>query len=191
MLFRSCRPVAVADLADVYAVTEQGIDVMFYGGMQIDRFGSVNTHYVHTPRGRLRGPGMANTMLGHTARRTLLYTERHEPRTLVDEVEFASVVGHARRGRTRAELGLGGAGPVALFTPEMVLRPDATGCLQPATSLGDRPWAETIAAIGWSVDATPVERLTPDPEEIELLRAFVDPAGLLRGRGRSTGSAHC
>jgi glutaconate CoA-transferase, subunit B len=178
-----CRPIAIADMADVYAVTEQGIDVMFYGGMQIDRYGCVNTHYVHTPHGRLRGPGMANTMLGHTARRTLLYTERHEPRTLVDEVEFASVVGHQRRGRTRADLGLGGAGPVALFTPEMVLRPDPAGCLQPATSLGAGPWAEAIAAVGWTVAATPVELLTPDPDEVELLREFVDPVGLLRGRG--------
>src|ERR1700757_4436945 len=28
-----CAPVAIADMSDVFAVTELGIDVMFYGGM--------------------------------------------------------------------------------------------------------------------------------------------------------------
>jgi len=175
-----CKPVAVADMADVYALTEQGIDVMFYGGMQIDRFGNVNTHYIRTLQGTLRGPGMANTALGHTAGRTLLYTERHEPRTLVDEVHFASVVGHARRGRTRAELGLGGAGPVALFTPQLIMRPDSSGCFQPAQQLGDAPFAETLAAIGWAVDQRPVERFAPSLDEIAFLRDYVDPGALLR-----------
>lgn len=175
-----CRPTAIADMSDVYAVTEQGIDVMFYGGMQIDRFGCVNTHYVDAPRGRFRGPGMANTALGHSARRTILYTERHEPRTLVAEVDYVSVVGTARRGRTRAQLGLTGAGPAALVTPELVLRPDADGCLQPARRLGVRPWAEVLAAIGWVADDAQVEPLVPTHDEVDVLRRFVDPAALLR-----------
>jgi glutaconate CoA-transferase, subunit B len=179
-----CRPIAVVDMSDVYAVTEQGIDVMFYGGMQIDRFGCVNTHYVDTPHGRLRGPGMANTALGHSAGRLILYTERHEPRTLVDEVDFASVIGTARRGRTRAQLGLAGAGPAALVTPELVLRPDASGCLQPAQRLGVRPWDEVLAAIGWDVDDAQVEPLVPTRDEMDILRRFVDPAGLLRDAAR-------
>src|ERR1700689_3171340 len=29
-----CDPVAIADMSDVFAVTELGIDVMFYGGRQ-------------------------------------------------------------------------------------------------------------------------------------------------------------
>src|SRR4029077_19744151 len=35
-----CHPVAIADMSDVFSITELGIDVMFYGGMQIDRYGS-------------------------------------------------------------------------------------------------------------------------------------------------------
>ncbi|MGW1951089.1 hypothetical protein ACWCRC_43515, partial [Streptomyces sp. NPDC001940] len=85
-----CKPVAIGDMSDVFAITELGIDVMFYGGMQIDRYGCVNLHWVNTPLGRLRGPGLANTGLGHTARSTILYTERHDRRTLVDQVDYAS-----------------------------------------------------------------------------------------------------
>jgi glutaconate CoA-transferase subunit B len=91
-----CSPVAIADMSDVFAVTELGIDVMFYGGMQIDRSGSVNLHYIKTAAGVLRGPGLANCALGHTAARTILYTERHDRRTLVEAVDYASVVGHYR-----------------------------------------------------------------------------------------------
>ena len=79
-----CDPVAIADMSDVFSVTELGIDVMFYGGMQIDRYGSVNLHYIRTAAGVLRGPGLANSALGHTAARTILYTERHDRRTLVE-----------------------------------------------------------------------------------------------------------
>ena len=92
-----CDPVAIADMSDVFAVTELGIDVMFYGGMQIDRCGSVNLHYIPTAAGVLRGPGLANSALGHTAARTILYTERHDRRTLVEAVDYASVIGHASR----------------------------------------------------------------------------------------------
>src|ERR1700678_3828259 len=57
----NCDPVAIADMADVFAVTELGIDVMFYGGMQIDRYGSVNLHYVPTAAGVLRGARPGNS----------------------------------------------------------------------------------------------------------------------------------
>ena len=141
-------------MADVFAITELGIDVMFYGGMQIDRHGCVNVHYVATPRGRLRGPGMANTTLGHTARRTLLFTERHDRRTLVDQVDFASVIGHRYRGRSRRELELPNDGPAALFTPQLVMRPDAGGVLQPAHVIGDGSLSDAIDAVGWAVQDT-------------------------------------
>src|ERR1700733_11343288 len=46
-----CKPEAVADMSDVFTITEAGIDVMFYGGMQIDRLGCINLHRVTTPAG--------------------------------------------------------------------------------------------------------------------------------------------
>src|SRR3984957_7921377 len=82
-----CAPVATADLSDVFAVTELGIDVMFYGGMQVYPCGWVNLHYVPPASGVPRGPGLANCRLGHTAARTILYTERHDRRTLVEAVD--------------------------------------------------------------------------------------------------------
>jgi glutaconate CoA-transferase subunit B len=174
-----CAPVAIADMADVFAVTELGIDVMFYGGMQIDRGGSVNLHYIPTATGRLRGPGLANSVLGHTAARTILYTERHDRRTLVDEVDYASVIGHRRGGRSRAELGLANAGPAALFTPDVLFRPDAGGQFVAERTLRPAPWDDVRARTGWPLPAEPPAAFTALPEEIRTLRRFIDPGGLL------------
>jgi len=180
----NCDPVAIADMSDVFAVTELGIDVMFYGGMQIDRYGSVNLHYIPTAAGMLRGPGLANSALGHTAGLTILYTERHDRRTLVDLVDYASVIGHARRGRSRAELGLPNAGPSALFTPDVLFRPDCRGSLVPAQMMRPLDWDDVIARTGWPLPAAPPEPFEADAGEVRTLRRFVDPGGLLVARNK-------
>jgi glutaconate CoA-transferase, subunit B len=175
----NCDPVAIADMADVFAITELGIDVMFYGGMQIDRHGSVNLHYISTAAGPLRGPGLANSALGHTAARTILYTERHDRRTLVGQVDYASVIGHARRGRSRAELGLPNAGPSALFTPDVLFRPDQTGTFVPARAMRPLDWEDVTARTGWPMRAVPPEAFEAEAGEVRTLRRFIDPGGLL------------
>jgi len=184
-----CRPQAVGDMSDVFAITEHGIDVMFYGGLQIDRFGCVNAHTVSTARGPLRGPGMANTALGHMARRTLLFTERHHRRTLVPAVEFASVIGHAYHGRTRAELGLPNAGPAAVFTPAVIMRPDGSGQLRATATLDGRPWPAVVEETGWDPGPEPPPFEVTDAE-VHLLRHVVDRRGLLRGAAKPLTSHH-
>jgi glutaconate CoA-transferase subunit B len=174
-----CRPVAIGDMSDVFAITEGGIDIMFYGGMQFDRFGCVNLHRVTTPSGPMRGPGLANTTLGHTAQRVILYTERHDRRTLVERVDYASVIGHAYRGRTRAELGLPNAGPTALVTPDVLMRPDPDGVMTPVHLLRSADWEDIRQRTGWALCPTPPDVATPTDEEIDLLRRAIDPGGLL------------
>src|SRR5260370_41845078 len=41
-----CHPVAIADMSDVVSITGRGRDLMFNGGMQIGRSGSVDLHYI-------------------------------------------------------------------------------------------------------------------------------------------------
>jgi glutaconate CoA-transferase, subunit B len=177
-----CDPVAIADMSDVFSVTELGIDVMFYGGMQIDRYGSINLHYIPTAAGLLRGPGLANSALGHTAARTILYTERHDQRTLVDLVDYASVIGHGRRGRSRAELGLPNAGPSALFTPDVLFRPDHLGMFVPARAMRPLDWDDVIARTGWPMPSAPPEAFEAEEDEVHTLRRRIDPRGLLAAR---------
>jgi glutaconate CoA-transferase subunit B len=181
-----CDPVAIADMSDVFAVTELGVDVMFYGGMQIDRGGSVNLHYIQTAAGLLRGPGLANSTLGHTAARTLLYTERHDRRTLVESVDYASVIGHHRGGRSRAELGLPNAGPAALFTPDVLFRPDDRGLFVPALALRPASWDDVQARTGWPLPPEPPAPFEALADEVRTLRRFIDPGGLLAAPGTAT-----
>jgi glutaconate CoA-transferase subunit B len=176
-----CRPVAIGDMSDVFAITEAGIDVMFYGGMQIDRFGCVNLHRVKTASGTLRGPGLANTTLGHTAKSVVLYSERHDSRTLVETVDYASVIGHGYRGRTRSELNLPNAGPTALVTTDVLMRPDEAGILTPVQLLRPVDWEDVRRRTGWKLAPTPPELASATGEELDLLRRAVDPGGLLAG----------
>jgi glutaconate CoA-transferase subunit B len=153
--------------------------------MQIDRGGSVNLHYIPTPAGPLRGPGLANSALGHTAARTILYTERHDRRTLVEAVDYASVIGHHRGGRSRAELGLPNAGPAALFTPDVLFRPDAGGLFVPERTLCPAAWDDVRARTGWPLPSAPPEPFEARPDEVRTLRRFIDPRGLLGARPAS------
>jgi glutaconate CoA-transferase subunit B len=176
-----CKPVAIADMSDVFAITEQGVDVMFYGGMQIDATGCVNLHRVQTGSGVLRGPGLANTMLGHTARRTILYTERHDRRTLVPTVDYASVVGLSYHGRSRSDLGLPNAGPQVLITPDVVLRPDRTARFTEAQLLQPVPWTDVQARTGWALPDDEPALFAATADEVAVLRNSIDPARLLAG----------
>lgn len=176
-----CRPEAVGDLIDVYQITEAGVDVMFYSGMQIDRYGNVNLHWIRRGSGRFRGPGLANTSFGHTARRTMLWTDRHDSRTLVPQVDFVSVTGHRYKGHSREELGLRTSGPVRLFTPAMVFAV-VDGVLLPHGLHTGEDWSDVRERTGWPLPTEPPPPTSePTREEIDMLRGRVDPAGLLRG----------
>jgi glutaconate CoA-transferase subunit B len=147
--------------------------------MQIDRYGSVNLHYVPTASGVLRGPGLANCALGHTAARTILYTERHDRRTLVEAVDYASVIGHSHDGRSRADLGLPNAGPAVLFTPDVLFRPGSGGSFVPDRAMSAADWDDVRARTGWPLPGTPPAPFAAEPDEVAALRRFVDPGGLL------------
>lgn len=178
-----CRPEATGDFIDVYQATERGIDAIFHSGLQIDRHGNVNLHWVDRPQGRLRGPGVANTSFGHTAGRILLWLERHDPRVLVEHVDFVSIAGLRSRGRTRAELGMPNLGPTVLVTPSVVFAA-CEGALAARSAHGEQDWAGVRRDTGWELPATrPPGTPEPTADELALLRTVVDPGGLLRGPG--------
>jgi glutaconate CoA-transferase, subunit B len=176
------EPEYVADMSELYAVTEIGIDVVFFSGLQLDRYGNVNMHRVGgAGAGGRRGPGVANTSFGHTARKVLLWTERHEARQLRQDVDFCSIVGHNLRGVSRADLGLGNLGPQILVTPEVVFRPSEEGILTPKFRLGSEEWTKVAAETGWSLPAKSPAQMAPmDKDRLEYLRRLVDPGGLLQ-----------
>jgi glutaconate CoA-transferase subunit B len=171
----------VCGMADVFqSLLQNGrIEVGFLGGAQVDRWGNINTTVVGSydrPDVRLPGSGGAAEIAIH-ARRTLVVS-RLSRRAFPERVDFVTSPGHRIGGRSRAELGMPGAGPVTVVTDQAVLEPDPdTGELVLAGVYpGEDPGA-VRACVGWELRARPMLTSVepPTPEELRLLREVLDP----------------
>lgn len=186
----------VCGMADFFqGLLQNGrIEVGFLGAAQIDRWGNVNTTMIgddyRRPRVRLPGSGGAPEIAIH-ARRTLLVAPL-SLRAFPAEVDFITSPGHRCHGRSRAELGLPGAGPMRVITDFAILAPDAEGELVLAALYPGRTVEEVRSRVGWPLRSAP-EVETVDPpgaEELRLLREELDPEHrfLSPGGDRGAGS---
>ena len=67
------------------------VDVIFLGALQLDRAGRCNLAVVGDyQRPRLRGPGSIGLSMVGSVKRTFMFFERHDPRVLVEQVDFVS-----------------------------------------------------------------------------------------------------
>lgn len=174
-----CAPAAVTDFDEVFRLSERGPDVVFYGGMQIDRWGNINLHSVGDPVSR-RGPGIANTSFGNTAGRVFLFHARHEKRVFVEHVDFVTVLGQHCRGKARSALRVSSRGPELLVTPLAVFSLPVDGSAVPISRSPGVDWRDVRQRTGWSIaeDEVP-ETTSPSHDELRALRQ-VDPEGLLK-----------
>ena len=174
----------VCGMADVFqGLLQNGrIEVGFLGGAQIDRWGNINTTVIgayQRPAVRLPGSGGAAEIAIH-ARRTVVIARLHR-RAFPASVDFVTSPGHRMQGRTRAALGMPGAGPVRVITDKAILEADpesgelVLAALYPGVSVD-----EVRAGVGWTLRCR--ERLAqvepPGGEELRLLRDVLDPRGL-------------
>ncbi|MCC6224176.1 MAG: CoA synthetase [Thermoleophilia bacterium] len=144
------------------------LDVFCAGGLQIDAYGNCNLAGVGDPaRPKLRGPGSVGLPFLPAVERTVIFTLAHNPRTLVERVDFVSGPGD---------------------TAELVVTPLATLDVDPETrrlrlaSVHPGVGAEDVRAqTGFELTAPEPVPETPPPtaEELAVL-AQIDPAGLLR-----------
>jgi glutaconate CoA-transferase, subunit B len=174
----------VCGMADVFQCFLQNgrIEVGFLGGAQVDRWGNINTtvigEYAH-PKVRLPGSGGATEIAAH-ARRTLVMAKL-DPRAFPEQVDFLTSPGHRCQGRSRAELGLPGAGPVKVITDKAVLEADRrTGELMLTALYPGVTPAEVRAGVGWPLEArtTLLGVAPPGANELHLLREVLDPQRL-------------
>jgi len=124
------RAQCVLPMMDLFSFVLQGghIDVGFLEGVQIDRFGNINTTvigpYEH-PTVRLAGSGGA-CEIASLARRTIILA-RHERRRFPERVDFVTSPGYLSGRAERKRIGLAG-GPDAVITDLAILRfDDGTG----------------------------------------------------------------
>lgn len=91
---------SIFKLADLFDMSARGdLDTAFLGGVQIDAEGRINMSvigpYDH-PKVRLPG-GAGSAAILPTAKRTILWRTRHDPRTFVEKLSFVTASGKVDR----------------------------------------------------------------------------------------------
>jgi len=176
----------VCSMADVFQLFLQNgkIEVGFLGGAQIDRFGNINTTVIGSyqkPKVRLPGSGGAAEIAVHAQR--VLIISRLNPRAFPAELDFVTSPGQRSKGKSRAELGMPGAGPVKVITDKAILERDATGEMVLTGLYPDVTVDEVKAGVGWplKVRENLDLLLPPSARELDLLRNVLDPKKLYLG----------
>jgi glutaconate CoA-transferase subunit B len=167
--------------------TTSRIDLMFVGGIQIDRFGNTNLIGIGSnfAKLKLRGAGSIGApSMTSLVKRYIIFTNSHNKRTFVEKCDFLSTVGWDKGGEdARRRLGLPGGGPQFVITPLCIM--DFTEqskelrlkYLMPNASL-----ESVIENTGFSLVLPERVEKIPEPTEVELevLRNRIDPSGILR-----------
>lgn len=176
-------PPGTLPLTDVVLLEGRGdaLDVFCAGGLQIDAYGNCNLICVGKwARPKLRGPGTVGLPFLPTVRRSVMYTMAHNPRTLVERVDFVSGPGHPatpdQHRPYRQE------GPSMLVTPlgtldfDPVTRRMRLATVHPAISV-----EQVVASTGFTLHIPNAVPETPAPTETELTQLRrLDPSGVLR-----------
>jgi glutaconate CoA-transferase subunit B len=153
------------------------IEVAFLGAAQVDRFANLNStvigNYEH-PKTRLPGAGGAPEIAASCGE--VIVVARHDPRTLVERLDFISTVGHGDGPGSRERLGFRGRGPTAVITELGVLEPDVETSelvlvqVHPGVSAN-----EAREQTGWELRVADELAVTEQPtdEELSALRELV------------------
>ncbi len=170
------------------AACRGAVDRMFLSGGQIDGYGSTNVTAIGPdparPKIKLGGGGGGCNISASIGALTVWTTRHRSGRTLVDELDVLTDIGHRTREGTRAELGYTGGGPQWLVTELGVFDYDDDGHARLRGLWPDVTEDEVRAATGFDLRVAPDETgaaLLAPPAEAELaaLRA-VDPLGVRR-----------
>ena len=99
-MFGDIRRNVIFKLIDIFDMSARGdLDTAFLGGVQIDAQGRINMSvigpYDH-PKVRLPG-GAGSAAILPTAKRTILWRTKHDPRTFVEKLSFVTAGGNVDR----------------------------------------------------------------------------------------------
>ena len=146
------------------------ITVGFLSGAQVDRFGNLNSTVIGDyakPKVRLPGSGGA-TEIATACGRTFLIL-RHSKRSLIDQIDFVTSLGHGRTGIERKALGVRTEGPALLVTDLCIMKPDARTNEFTVTSIHPGVTREQILDnTGWQVGFRDSASETDPPAQLEL-----------------------
>jgi glutaconate CoA-transferase, subunit B len=156
------------------------------GAAQVDAYGNANNSVIGSfDHPRVRLPGTAGLADMTTLDKRLIYiVPDHNPRSLVERVDFRSGIGYLGGNGERERLGIGGG-------PELVVTNLAVLDFEPGTQRmrlksvhAGVTVQQVLAATGFDPVIPPAVPVTPAPTaaQVTLLRTVIDPDGY-RKRG--------
>lgn len=160
------------------------VDVGFLGGLEVDRFGNLNTTFVGDPEGKFKhmvGSGGAND-IASCANKTIIII-RHEARKLRNAISFITSPGYLTGGDSREKAGLRG-GPERVITDKAIFgfHPETKQMMlisiHPGNSLEDI--LETMDFKPVISNPLPYTE-PPSPEQLHLIRESIDPQRIYMG----------
>jgi glutaconate CoA-transferase subunit B len=169
-----------------YALNGRWLTKFCVRGAQIDRFGNANNSVIgpdyHHPKVRLPGSAGLGDM-GSIGKRLIYWTTTHNPRTLVEKVDFVTCAGWLGGGDERARRGLQG-GPEAIVTDLCVMDFEPETKAMRLVSVHPGVTVEQVqGATGFEVllpDGDVPETPPPSTDDVRLIREEIDPDGARR-----------
>jgi glutaconate CoA-transferase subunit B len=169
-----------------YALNGRWLTTFCVRGAQIDRFGNANNSVIgsdyHRPRVRLPGSAGVGDM-GSVGKRLVYWTTTHDPRTLVERVDFVTCAGWLGGGDERERRGLRGG-------PDVLVSDLAVMDFEPRTKAMRLVSAHPGVTVDQVQAATGFELLLPDDpvpetapptaEDVRLIRETIDIDGARR-----------
>ncbi len=151
------------------------------GAAQLDKFGNANNSVIggdyHHPKVRLPGTAGLGDM-GSIGKRLFFWNANHNPRSIVDKVDFVSAAGYLGGGDERARLGLEG-GPELVITNLAVLDFEPASKHMRIRSVHPGVTVDEVqAATGFELllpDGEVPETEAPTQEQVRLIREEIDP----------------
>lgn len=156
-------------------------DKFFAGGIQVDGWGNCNMIGVKGEGGKrfaFRGPGSIGITDIVTVATPYIFVTHHDRRTLVEKVDYVSMLGP----KGWRENAYPGHGPKWIITPRAIFTFDANGRAQLSGLFAGTSEAWVRDNTGFAFDTDPDCCMIEEPtaEELGVLRAEVDVAGVLR-----------
>lgn len=169
-----------------YAQNGRNLGIFCVGAAQLDMYGNANNSVIgsdyHAPKVRLPGTAGLGDM-GSLGKRLFYWNTNHNPRSLVERVDFRSAAGYLDGGDERERLGLG-PGPEIVVTNLAVLdfHPESKRMrlrsVHPGVSV-----EQVQEATGFELllpDGQVPETAAPTEDQVRLLREEIDPDGLCK-----------
>jgi glutaconate CoA-transferase, subunit B len=169
-----------------YAQNGRNLGIFCVGAAQLDMYGNANNSVIgsdyHAPKVRLPGTAGLGDM-GSLGKRLFYWNTNHNPRSLVERVDFRSAAGYLDGGDERERLGLG-PGPEVVVTNLAVLDFEPQSKRMQLVSVHPGVTVEQVQeATGFELllpDGDVPETTAPTDEQVRLLREEIDPDGLCK-----------